>query len=163
MTQTIEIVVLRNARDLLSNDSRWTAGAWARDDQGKRCGPLSVRARQWCAWGALQKCAYDLLGHEAVSRDIANRISKKLVPGPGGLIFVNERGGYELVCAVMALGGPPPKAGPTWPFENFRGRQGFGAFARGDIASLTAETDRAHAKKRGVVAVSARVPCPLYS
>jgi hypothetical protein len=43
--------------------------------------------RGWCALGALQKCACDLIG------EIADTISKKLVPGLGELAFVNEWGG----------------------------------------------------------------------
>jgi hypothetical protein len=134
MSHTIETLVLRNACVLLASSLRWTSGAWARDEKGMRCQPISPRARRWCAWGALQKCAYELIGEERAARMTANRISKRLVPGPGGLVFVNERGGYELVWAVMRSGGPPADAEATWPFADFRTRQGFAAFARGSAA-----------------------------
>ena len=82
--------------------------------------------------GALQKCAYDLVGDEQSARDVAAVIGKSLVPATGGLVFVNERGGYALVRTVMEMGGPPKSAGPAWPFADFRTRHGFAAFARAD-------------------------------
>ena len=130
MSQTLDAVVLRNACNLLASDQRWTSGAWARDARGNRCSPLSRYAIQWCAVGALEKCAYDLVGNEQSARQLADAIGKDLVPATGGLVFVNERGGYALVRTVMAMGGPPRNAGPTWPFANFRTRQGFAAFVR---------------------------------
>jgi hypothetical protein len=130
MSQTIDAAVLRDACALLSSPVRWTCGAWARDSSGARCSPLSPRARQWCAWGALHKSAFALIGDKDASRKVADRISKQLVPCPGGLAFVNERGGYDLVRAVMGLGGPPAKAERTWPFPDFRTPAGFAAFLR---------------------------------
>ena len=130
MTNNIETIVLDRAKVLLACEEHWTLGAWARDEDGRPCDPLSRRARRWCAWGALQKCAYDLVRNEHAARKIANTVSKNLVPAPGGLPFVNERGGYELVQTVLQAGGPPRDAGGTWPFTDFRTRSGFRAFAR---------------------------------
>jgi hypothetical protein len=132
MSQTIEAAVLRDACALLSSPMRWTCGAWARDSLGARCSPLSPRARQWCASGALQKSAFALIGDKDAARKVADRISKQLVPCPGGLAFVNERGGYDLVRTVMRLGGPPAKAERTWPFPDFRTPTGFAAFLRSE-------------------------------
>ena len=138
MSQTLDAIVLRNACNLLANELHWTSGAWARDRQGKRCSPLSRHALRWCAVGALQKCAYDLIGHERSARELGNAIGKHLVPAAGGLVFVNERGGYALVRTVMMMGGPPRDAGPTWPFADFRTRQGFAAFVRDGETSVEA-------------------------
>src|SRR5262249_18451125 len=132
MSETIETIVLRDAYALLDSEQRWTSGAWARDERGDPCGPLSTRARRWCAWGALQKCAYDLIGDMRAAGEIAHRISKSLVAAPGGLVFVNERGGYDLVRFVMSGGGPPREAEPIWPSPDFRPRRGFATFARGE-------------------------------
>jgi len=130
MSNNIETIVLHRAKVLLECEEHWTLGAWARDENGRPCDPLSSRARQWCAWGALQKCAYDLLGSKRVARKIANSISKSLVPAAGGLPFVNERGGYLLVQRVLEAGRPPVGAGETWPFADFHTREGFAVFAR---------------------------------
>jgi hypothetical protein len=130
MSQTLNAIVLKNACALVASEHRWTSGAWARDALGNRCSPLSPNAVRWCAVGALQKCAYDLIGNKRSAREVADGIAKRVVPGPGGLVFVNERGGYALVNKVMRAGGPPKDADASWPFIDFHTRQGFGAFAR---------------------------------
>jgi hypothetical protein len=146
MTQALEKVVLRNTCELLSTASNWTSGAWARTQNGERCGPLSIGARQWCAWGALQKCAYEVVGQTQVAREIADRISEQLVPGPGGLIFLNEQGGYDVVRAVMRSGGPPPGVERTWCLHNFRHRKDLAAFVRGALSPRRDRAIRADAK-----------------
>src|SRR5262249_23615330 len=90
MSLTIDAAVLRDACALLSSPARWTCGAWARDSTGEQCSPPAPQARQWCACGALQKCAFALIGDKDASRKVADRISKQLVPCPGGLAFVND-------------------------------------------------------------------------
>jgi len=92
--------------------------------------PLAPQARQWCAWGALKKCAFALISNKDASRKVADRISKQLVPCSGGLAFVNERGSYDLVRTVMRLGGPPIDAECTWPFPDCRTPAGFAAVLR---------------------------------
>src|SRR5262249_6455571 len=129
MSNNIETIVLHRAKVLLECEEHWTLGAWARDENGRPCDLVSSCARRWCAWGALQKCAYDLLGSEQAARKIANTISKNLVPAPGGITFVNERGGYELVQIVLEAGGPPADAGDSWPFADYHTRGGFATFA----------------------------------
>ena len=130
MSQNLDAIVLKNACSLLASEQHWTSGAWARDVRDDRCSPLSRAAVRWCAMGALQRCAYDLIGNERSARDLADRIARRLVPGPGGLVFVNERGGYAVVSKVMRMGGPPRGADACWPFVDFHTRQGFGVFAR---------------------------------
>ena len=63
MSQALDAIVLKNACALLASEHRWTSGAWAREARGNRCSPLSQNAVRWCAVGALQKCAYDLIGN----------------------------------------------------------------------------------------------------
>ena len=130
MSSNIETIVLHRAKILLECEEHWTLGAWARDENDSPCDPLSSCARRWCAWGALQKCAYDLIRNKQAARRIANTISESLVPAAGGLPFVNERGGCALVQTVLEAGGPPVGAGRTWPFADFHTRAGFGAFGR---------------------------------
>ena len=130
MSDTLDTVVLKKANALLDTPRRWTREAWARDGDGQRCSPLASEARQWCAWGALQKSAFDIIGDKAASRRVADRISQRLVKCPGGLAFVNERGGYDLVRAVMRHGAHPANAEATWPFPDFRTPSGFAALTR---------------------------------
>src|SRR5262245_49267156 len=139
MSPTIDAAVLRDACALLSSPVRWTCGAWARDSTGEPCSPLAPQARQWCAWGALQKSAFALIGDKDASRKVADRIGKQLVPCPGGLAFVNERGGYDLVRTVMRFGGSPANTAPTWPFADYRTPAGFSALLRREWLSEDAK------------------------
>lgn len=130
MSNNIETILLDRAKVVLECEGHWTLEAWARDGKGRPCDLVSGCARRWCAWAALQKCAYDQLGSEPAARKIANAISKNLVPAPGGIAFVNERGGCELVQTVLKAGGPPVDAGDSWPFADFQTRIGFASSAR---------------------------------
>ena len=47
--------VLKKARDLLSDSSRWTWNLWARNKDGAYASPASPDACQWCLTGALYK------------------------------------------------------------------------------------------------------------
>jgi hypothetical protein len=154
MSQTLNAIVLKNACALVASEHRWTSGAWARDARGNRCSPLSPNAVRWCAVGALQKCAYDLIGNERSARELADGIAKRLVPAHGGLVFVNERGGYALASRVMRAGGPPKDADASWPFMDFHTRQGFGAFAR-DRGALTQPTVDAFRKQDAAMELAA--------
>jgi len=58
----VALEVLRKARELISQESAWTQGAFARDANGKPCGMTSDSAVCWCAGGALIAAAH-VLGH----------------------------------------------------------------------------------------------------
>lgn len=50
--------VLQKARDLIADESRWTHGYFARDEQGYDVEPNEPSACKWCALGAV----YHVLG-----------------------------------------------------------------------------------------------------
>jgi hypothetical protein len=64
------------AKDLLSDKSRWTQGALARDASGEPCRPCDDIARQWCVLGALMRVYGDTVDFvdatEAIGRVIPN-------------------------------------------------------------------------------------------
>lgn len=54
--------ILKSARDLLSDEKRWTKGHYARDAQGRPTPPHAIDAVCWCPEGAIAKfsaCAED--------------------------------------------------------------------------------------------------------
>lgn len=53
-------------KELLSDGSKWTQGASARDATGRDCSPLSPDAARWCLHGAVIRC-YGLGTDEAVA------------------------------------------------------------------------------------------------
>lgn len=53
--------VLEAARGLISEPTRWTQGALARDARGEQCFANVPRAVQWCAIGALERVTTDVV------------------------------------------------------------------------------------------------------
>lgn len=62
MAHTLHHLVLRNAIELIRVENRWTRFEYARKANGGGCDPWDEEARAWCALGALEKCAFDLVG-----------------------------------------------------------------------------------------------------
>jgi hypothetical protein len=54
MSKTV-LQVLIEAKELLSDPSRWTKGGYARDKLGHKIGPRNDAACSWCIEGALTK------------------------------------------------------------------------------------------------------------
>ena len=52
-----ELEILRKARELLSDESRWTKGVSARDEALREAYPRSALAVCWCATGAVLKAS----------------------------------------------------------------------------------------------------------
>jgi len=42
--------------ELLSDETKWTKGAFARDVKGVECSPNTWVAQSWCLLGAISKC-----------------------------------------------------------------------------------------------------------
>ena len=49
------ITILKTARELISDQSRWTVGSFARTEDGKPCSVANPAAYQFCSSGAVQK------------------------------------------------------------------------------------------------------------
>lgn len=47
------VAVLKAARELISDRTRWTTNTWARDKNGDACDPLSEEAVRWCVYGVI--------------------------------------------------------------------------------------------------------------
>ncbi len=57
--------VLKGARELLSDEKRWTKGALARDKDGHETGiAVDPDAVCWCAYGAIEHCNKEGYGAE---------------------------------------------------------------------------------------------------
>jgi hypothetical protein len=62
------------AKDILTDQSRWTRGAFARDEHGKMCDPEDDEARSWCVFGALRRAYLDTFELENAMRAVAQNI-----------------------------------------------------------------------------------------
>ena len=54
----IEMKILKEAREIITPEDRWTKGVLARDKQGDAISPDSIEAVCFCAMGAIDKAAY---------------------------------------------------------------------------------------------------------
>lgn len=71
MTTAIEILVA--ARELLSDEKRWTKEYYARDAAGEGVNPSSKRAVCWCLVGAMRKSPIGKL-HQEVGLDLIHSV-----------------------------------------------------------------------------------------
>jgi len=49
------IDILKAARDLIADPSRWAQGYFARTETGESCASYCEKASCWCLWGAILK------------------------------------------------------------------------------------------------------------
>lgn len=54
-------------RELLTDEAKWTRGAYARNKENRATGTRNDDAVRWCLMGAKWKCYYDTDQHESVS------------------------------------------------------------------------------------------------
>lgn len=85
---TLEI--LRAARELLSDPTRWCKAAMARTEEGIKVEPDDPRACRWCSYGAIRKVCGELR-----SIDTEELISGvcQLRTGGYGFVTFNDRSG----------------------------------------------------------------------
>jgi hypothetical protein len=113
--------VLRKVRDLLSDRSKWVAGALARTEDGQDVQPHSSRAVKFCAAGAINKVAHQEFSHH-FSGDVelaAVRILERALSGRGfasrrqEIPHVNDGpNGYERIMEGLAkaVGADPQRS-----------------------------------------------------
>jgi hypothetical protein len=93
--------VLKGARELLSDEDRWTQGVYARDDQCDEVGALDQDATCWCLVGALVRASgresedYD---HEPAVKLIARSLGGR---GEGAVAHFNDAARHPEVIAAL--------------------------------------------------------------
>ena len=83
--------------ELLSDRSKWTQGASARDKHGDIVDPEDPVACKWCFIGALYYCYADV-GHVLIA---LRKVIKKHYPGEPSLPSLNDNFGYEAVMEIV--------------------------------------------------------------
>lgn len=91
MSQSLERQVLLRAREIIADPKRWTRGAIARDRRSTDCAMSDSNAVRFCAYGALERAAFELRSDTpwaiATASRIGSGIHKDLTDvndGPGG-------------------------------------------------------------------------------
>jgi len=66
-------------QDLLTDESKWTTGSYARDAKGKSVMEESLVAVCWCLVGAIRKCYNDLGEELKIKKKIRARLKKTYI------------------------------------------------------------------------------------
>lgn len=90
------IDILKNARELIAEPSRWTQGALARDKFGKELPSTSTYATCWCALGALEKVGDGLSFNRIAASHALTRQCPK-----GGAAETNDRLGHDEILQAF--------------------------------------------------------------
>ncbi len=96
--------VIRSAFPLVNNEKTWTRNCEARDADGRTVRATSPHAICWCAYGALEKAAFDLTGNGGVASRLQRDAAVKLSGFDFGrsLSDINDSiGGREAVVALF--------------------------------------------------------------
>jgi len=107
MPKPLQHQIIARALEIISDESRWTRGSLARLADGKPCACLNPRAVSFCALGALNRAAGELLAdnglhHAAEAEHEVLAANNEL----NGLPSINDTDGRAVVIAMfkVALG-----------------------------------------------------------
>ena len=104
MAKTLQHQIIVRALELISDDSRWTGGAMARDARRRSCSAYAPQAVRFCALGAIARAAFELLGL-ADDPDLIDQIEAKVLAANSreqpNLACINDRDGREAVIEMF--------------------------------------------------------------
>jgi hypothetical protein len=96
MTTKSAYQILTAAQELIRDPARWTQGAYARDAQGNKVGPLNSNACCWCFTGAVIKSG----GGQPFAGGLTTALLDIFKGEPAGPVHTNDDKGH---AAVMAM------------------------------------------------------------
>ena len=104
MAKPLQHQIISRALEIISDESKWTRGAMARLADSKPCACLNPRAVRFCAVGALNRAADELLTqngfHHAVEAEHEVLAANKELRG---LPSINDIQGRETVIAMFKV------------------------------------------------------------
>jgi hypothetical protein len=89
--------LVRRAREIIGDPTRWTQSTAARDEQSRAVNPRSPEATQFCGFGALTKAAHEHGLSDRWLIEIFNALALTQV------IHANDRHGHTAVLACLEL------------------------------------------------------------
>jgi hypothetical protein len=99
MTGTLHHQVLGYARALIARQTDWTRGVHARAENGRPVMWHDQEACSWCALGAINRAAYDLIGNKERAEGIADEIIANCFPC--NLSWINDKDGHAAVIKLF--------------------------------------------------------------
>src|SRR5262245_9445161 len=79
MSKPLVNQVADRARGLIADPRTWTQGAMARTGNHRDCEPTDARAVRFCAYGAIQRAAFDVAGDDARAQKLADQVAMLLM------------------------------------------------------------------------------------
>jgi hypothetical protein len=104
MTTTVQKQVLINARALIADPQHWARGVLAQTADGRPIAWYQSSADRWCAVGAINRAAYDLLGDLNKARRIGKEVASIVYPHRWfgwALPDINDAQGHTAVLALF--------------------------------------------------------------
>lgn len=105
MAKPLQHQIVARALELISDEAQWTRGFVARTADGRLCACFDLRAARFCAIGALNRAARELMGVAGVEHAY---MSEKFVLAANGrhhdsLPRINDHEGHEVIVRMFKL------------------------------------------------------------
>jgi hypothetical protein len=117
MAKPLVTLIIERARALIDNPATWCQGTFALRADGRRCEAHETSAVRFCAYGALQRVAFDLTGKRALAEEFAQRAAvaitgRSAAHARAWIIQTNDSQGREAVLELFDqhLGAPAAEA-----------------------------------------------------
>src|SRR5262245_45157209 len=79
MAKPLVTLIIERARALVANEATWCQGTFAFLADGRRCSADDAGAVRFCAYGALQRVAFDLTGKRGLAEEMTQKAAVALV------------------------------------------------------------------------------------
>jgi hypothetical protein len=104
MAKLLQHQIIERALEIISDESKWTRGAMARNKLGHSCSAWDHEAVRFCAIGAIYRAAFDMLGETLDSAVV--EITEACIVAANGLEHssipsVNDHEGRDAVVAMF--------------------------------------------------------------
>jgi hypothetical protein len=115
MAKPLVPLIIERARGLIGNQATWCQGTFAFLADGRRCAAHEAGAVRFCAYGALQRAAFDVTGKRALAEELAQKAAVAITghnaaKARATIIQTNDCQGRAAVLRLFDehLAGPPP-------------------------------------------------------
>lgn len=93
--------IVKRAKELIDDPSRWTKGVYARSGNGIEVGIHDDRAKRWCALGALTKASGERATPNSVMDGPIGDLFNKVVPGYAMSDINDGPGGRHWILGIF--------------------------------------------------------------
>lgn len=115
MAKPLVTLIVERASALIDNPATWCQGTFAFLADGRRCSAHEAGAVRFCAYGALQRAAFDVAGKRALAEELAQKAATAITGRTAAraralIIQTNDCQGRTAVLRLLTdyLAGPPP-------------------------------------------------------